>query len=152
MYDSNANQPADPPLTPTLRTFIVEDSPVIRENLVATLEEILPLEVVGTAENEVAAVAWLADLRNGCELAIIDVFLKKGTGIGVLKSLRRIERPLKLVVLTNFATPDIRRTCLALGADRVFDKSHDIDALLRYCARLAAGDAADSVPAAIDAV
>ena len=139
-------------MTPALRTFLVEDSAVIRENLVATLEEILPLEVVGTAENEAGAVAWLADLRNGCEIAIIDIFLTKGTGIGVLKSLRRIERPLKLVVLTNFATPDIRSTCLALGADKVFDKSQDIDALLRYCARLAAGDDADSVPAAIDAV
>ena len=35
-----------------LKTYIVEDSPVIRENLIATLEEMVPLEVVGTAEDE----------------------------------------------------------------------------------------------------
>ena len=32
-----------------LKTYIVEDSPVIRENLIATLEELLPVEVVSCA-------------------------------------------------------------------------------------------------------
>ena len=36
-----------------LKAFIVEDSPVIRENLVAALEEMAPIEVVGTAEDEI---------------------------------------------------------------------------------------------------
>jgi DNA-binding NarL/FixJ family response regulator len=44
----------------------------------------------------------------------------------------------KLVVLTNYATPEMRSKCLALGADAVFDKSNDIDALIGYCERLAA--------------
>ena len=35
-----------------LKAFIVEDSPVIRENLVAALEEMAPIDVVGTAEDE----------------------------------------------------------------------------------------------------
>ena len=33
-----------------LRVFLVEDSPVIRENLVATLEEIARVQVVGWAD------------------------------------------------------------------------------------------------------
>jgi hypothetical protein len=32
----------------------------------------------------------------------------------------------------------MRAKCLALGADRVFDKSTEIDALIQYCDRLAA--------------
>ena len=40
---------------PQIKAFIVEDSPVIRENLVAALEELAPVEVVGTAEDESAA-------------------------------------------------------------------------------------------------
>jgi two-component system OmpR family response regulator len=40
-------------------------------------------------------------------------------------------------VLSNHATPDIARRALQLGADRVFDKSRDIDGLLDYCRRLA---------------
>jgi len=124
------------PLTLPLRTFIVEDSPVIRENLVATLEEMLPVQVVGTAEDEAAAVRWFSDPANECELGIIDIFLKRGTGLGVLKAARSARHRAKLVVLSNYATPDVRRTCLELGADEVFDKSNDIEALLMYCARL----------------
>jgi len=44
-----------------------------------------------------------------------------------------------LVVLSNYATADIRRKCLELGADRVFDKSNEIDALVEYCVSAASG-------------
>ena len=44
-----------------LKAFIVEDSAVIRDNLVAALEEMVPLKVVGTAEDEAGALSWLAD-------------------------------------------------------------------------------------------
>jgi len=43
------------------------------------------------------------------------------------------------VVLSNFATPEIRRRALALGAARVFDKSRDLDALIDYCDELSRG-------------
>jgi hypothetical protein len=46
----------------------------------------------------------------------------------------------KLVVLSNYATPDMRRKCLQLGADKVFDKSNEIDGLINYCAKLASGE------------
>jgi DNA-binding NarL/FixJ family response regulator len=38
-----------------------------------------------------------------------------------------------VVVLTNYATPDIRRRALALGADAVFDKTNELDKFLGYC-------------------
>jgi DNA-binding NarL/FixJ family response regulator len=142
-------------LTTELRTFIAEDSPVIRENLVAALEEMLPLKVVATAADEAGAITWLSDPANACDLGIIDIFLTRGTGLGVLKAVRDANRGIKLVVLSNFATAEMRRTCLALGADRVFDKSNDIDALIRYCARLAgqgAGDGGDSEAASLGAL
>ena len=52
---------------------------------------------------------------------------------------RSTGQPCKLVVLSNYATPDMRRKCLELGAERVFDKSNEIDALILYCCRLADG-------------
>lgn len=121
-----------------LRTFIVEDSPVIRENLIDTLEELVELEVVGFAEDESSAVLWLRDPANDCQLGIIDIFLKRGSGLGVLQAMRGVAGAAKLVVLSNFATPDMRRRCLELGADDVFDKSNEIDALIQYCERMAA--------------
>ncbi len=122
-----------------LKAFIVEDSPVIRENLVAALEEMAPIDVVGTAEDECGALSWLSQAQNGCDLVVVDIFLKSGSGLGVLKAAANAGLAAKLVVLSNYATPDMRRKCLELGADRVFDKSNEIDALILYCCRLADG-------------
>ena len=122
-----------------LKAFIVEDRPVIRENLVAALEEMAPIQVVGTAEDEAGAVSWLSRAENNCDLVVVDIFLKSGSGLGVLKAAAGGDSPLKLVVLSNYATSDMRRKCLELGADRVFDKSNEIDALILYCCRLADG-------------
>lgn len=127
---------------PALKTYIVEDSPVIRENLIATLEEMAPVQVVGSAEDERGARLWLDDPSHDCDLVIVDIFLRQGSGLGLLQSLQATGRNCKRIVLSNFATPDLRRRSLALGADEVFDKSNDIEALLAWCTRLAAGEGA----------
>ena len=123
---------------PLLRTYIVEDSQVIRENLIATLEELAPIEVIGTAVDESSAVQWLMRPSSQFDLVIIDIFLKSGSGLGVLRSLSGLGKPHRLVVLSNYATQDMRDKCQSMGADRVFDKSNEIEGLLLYCAELAA--------------
>jgi DNA-binding NarL/FixJ family response regulator len=119
-----------------LKTYLVEDSRVIRDNLIATLEELVPAEVVGVAEDEATAVQWLTAPQHTAELVIIDIFLKGGSGLGVLRALQDQLPRRRLVVLSNYTTAEMRRKCLALGADRVFDKSYDIDALIAYCTHL----------------
>ncbi len=128
-----------------LKTYIVEDSPVIRESLIGTLEELVPVQVVGTAEDESTAVQWLTQPSHHCDLVIIDIFLKGGSGLGVLRAAHDLPHHYTTVVLSNYATQDMRRKCLELGADRVFDKSNEIDALIHYCSRLAAGETGPSV-------
>jgi DNA-binding NarL/FixJ family response regulator len=132
-----------------LKTYIVEDSPVIRDSLIATLEELAPVQVVGVAEDEGTAVRWLAQAGDQADLVIVDIFLKGGSGLGVLRAAQAQPCSGKLVVLSNYATPDMRRACEALGADRVFDKSNDIDALLLYCERLAGGATVSTAPAPV---
>jgi DNA-binding NarL/FixJ family response regulator len=119
-----------------LRCFLVEDSPTIRAELIATLEEMLPLHVLGWAESEQDARNWLQSSGQDCDLILIDLFLKSGSGMGVLTTAREKREAAKRVVLSNYATPDVRRRCLALGADRVFDKSSEIDELVDYCREL----------------
>jgi DNA-binding NarL/FixJ family response regulator len=122
---------------PLVKTFIVEDSPVIRDNLIAALEELAEVEVIGSAADESGAVSWLTRPPEACDLLIIDIFLKSGSGLGVLRAATDAGLAAKRVVLTNYATPDMRRRCADLGADRVFDKSHELEDLIAYCARLA---------------
>jgi DNA-binding NarL/FixJ family response regulator len=123
----------------TLRVFLVEDSPVIRENLVAAMEELAPVQVVGYAEDEPAATSWVATNPEGADVLVIDIFLKRGSGLNVLRAVSKMSKTCK-VVLSNYATPDVRKKCLELGANRVFDKSNEIEALVEYCARLDRGE------------
>ena len=120
-----------------LNTYIVEDSPVIRESLIATLEELVPVRVVGTAEDEATALRWLTTPGQAVDLVIVDLLLKSGSGLGVLQATQALLPRYRRVVLSNFATVDMRRKCEALGADQVFDKSTEIDALVLYCEQLA---------------
>jgi DNA-binding NarL/FixJ family response regulator len=119
-----------------LRTYIVEDNLTIRENLVATLEELGGVASVGFAETEEQGSGWLTSHDSQWDLAIVDLFLKQGSGLGVLQACRERSVDQKVVVLTNYATPDIRSRCTQLGVDAVFDKSNDIDALIDFCIEL----------------
>ena len=130
-----------------IKTYLVEDSPVIRESLIATLEELAPVRVVGTAADERTAVTWLSTAGQAVDLVIVDLFLKGGSGLGLLRAAQAMPRRHVLVVLSNYVTPDMRRQCLALGARRVFDKSHDLDALIQYCSEQALGHSAQDASA-----
>ena len=128
----------------SLRTFIVEDSPIILDNLVATLEELADVKVVGSVPDEKAAVAWIRSGEHDFDLIIIDIFLKSGSGLGVLRAAQEAGVKARRIVLTNYATPDIRKRCAVLGADRVFDKSGELEDLIDYCGRIADGTASVS--------
>lgn len=130
-----------------LKTYLVEDSMMIRESLIETLEELVALKVVGTAESEGTAVQWLSNANNQYDLVIVDLFLKRGSGLGVVRAAKTMPFGHSVVVLSNYATVDIRRKCLELGADRVFDKSNDIDALIHYCQSLVASKNGRTQPA-----
>lgn len=129
---------------PELKTFIVEDSAVILENLVDTLEELDNVKVVGSVSDEASAVRAMREHPQQADLYIIDVFLNQGSGLGVLREAQSLNLRAHCVVLTNYATTDIRRRCKALGAERVFDKSCELDDLIEFCAELSG---ANSSPA-----
>jgi DNA-binding NarL/FixJ family response regulator len=117
------------------RAYIVEDSPVIRDNLIETLQELALVEPVGVAETEQEGKRWLAQNDGFWDLAIVDLFLREGSGLNILEACRCRRPEQKIIVLSNHATNDVRWRCAQLGADAVFDKSTEIDALIEYCTK-----------------
>ena len=122
-----------------LRTYIVEDNATIRENLIGALEELASIVSLGWSDNERHAKAWLATHGGQWELAIVDLFLKEGSGLGVIEACKVRGPTQRVVVLSNYATDDMRKRCMELGADAVFDKSNEIDALVDYCIAQSSG-------------
>lgn len=111
-----------------IRVFLVEDNAVIRDSLIEALADILHVEVVGWAEDEGAAISSMR--TRDWDVALVDLFLKQGSGLGVARAFSGRGPAQQLFVVTNYATADMRRRCSELGADALFDKSVELDALV----------------------
>ncbi|MDH6593608.1 DNA-binding NarL/FixJ family response regulator [Variovorax sp. TBS-050B] len=120
----------------TFKAYLVEDSALIRENLVGFLHDVADADVVACASTEEEAVKWLQHHRDDWDLAIVDLFLERGNGLGVVRACRNRRARQKVVVLSNYATSDMRRRSAQLGADAFFDKSAELDQLVVYCESL----------------
>jgi DNA-binding NarL/FixJ family response regulator len=117
----------------SLITYLAEDNETIARNLIETLKELCEVEVTAIGTTQVEASQWLAGHGGQWDLAIVDLFLKEGTGLGVLAGCRNRKPRQKVVVLTNYATTEVRRRASELGADAVFDKSSELEQLFAYC-------------------
>ena len=124
---------------PKLRVVIVEDSAIIRARLAESLLEIPNVEIVGQVETEGDALAVLRQPQ--WDVAVLDLQLKTGTGLGVLKGLGSAPRPrnAKIIVFTNYAFPQYRERSIALGADFFFDKSREFHRVREVLAGMASG-------------
>lgn len=98
------------------------------------MKELLDVKILGYAETEDDASCWLSDHRRDWQLLVIDLFLQQGSGLGVLKQCSNRSTQQRVVVLSNYATDEIRSRCMAWGADAVFDKSTELDQFLAFCA------------------
>jgi len=116
-----------------LKVVLIEDSWLMRQSLGAVLGQLGGVEVVGAAEDERSALELLQCRQP--DLAIVDLQLRDGSGLGVLRVLsgdpERFGRP-RAVVFSSYNQAVIRESCLALGADGFFDKATQLDELLAY--------------------
>jgi two-component system, OmpR family, response regulator len=121
-----------------LQVFIVEDDPDLIKGLTDYLEEVSGANVVGNASEESSATDWLAANASSWDLLVVDLFLNQGNGLNVLTRCRSQCESKNIVVLTNYATVDIRRHCITLGANAVFDKSTELEEFGRYACSVGA--------------
>lgn len=117
----------------TSKAYIVEDNDLIRDNLVETLTELAGVKTIGYSTTEDDACCWLDQHPAEWDLLVVDLFLGQGTGLGVLRRCLQRTAMQKVVVLSNYATNDMRKRCLACGADAIFDKSTELDLFIDYC-------------------
>lgn len=118
-----------------VRVFLVEDVGRMRDALADLIGGLEGLRVVGMASTEGEASLWLDEHPAGWDLAVVDLMLDQGSGMGVLARCNAQPDKGKIVVFSGYASPAIRDHCLKLGADAVFDKAATGD-LLEFCREL----------------
>ncbi|WP_426148566.1 response regulator [Polaromonas sp. DSR2-3-2] len=119
------------PLFMQLRIYLVEDNPIILKWLAEALEELTDTKVIGSSGTEGEACRWLNAHRFSWDVAVVDLWLAQGNGLQVIKHLNPTDSQ-KIVVLTNYPTPQMRELCMSAGADAFFDKSTELDEFTTY--------------------
>ena len=117
-----------------LRIFLVEDSPLLRGRLENMLSQHAAFKVTGLAAAEAEAVEKLESIPY--DVIVVDVELRPGSGIGVIRQARARNKDNKdgghvwIIVLTNYDLPTVRERCMQAGADHFLDKMREIDQLI----------------------
>ena len=113
---------------PEMRILLVEDSPPVQIRLKELLES--PGEYRVSAIADSAPSARVAIEAEVFDVLIVDVQLKQGTGIEVVRHARsrygKGQRPL-IIVLTNYGMPTVEARCREAGADYFLDKIRQFD-------------------------
>jgi DNA-binding NarL/FixJ family response regulator len=108
-----------------IRVFIVEDSVPIRERLTELLATAAGISVVGHAGTADAAIAGILGTR--ADSVVLDINLIGGSGLEVLKSVRKSAPDTVFVVLTNTPTSQYRAVFLNAGAQAFLDKTTEFE-------------------------
>lgn len=112
---------------PALKVLLVEDSPLLSDRLLELLSDIPGVKMLPSVATESGAVTAIGELSP--DVVILDLRLKEGTGFGVLRMLKRLDRRPVVVVLTNYALPQYRLQAEAFGVRYFLDKARDFDQL-----------------------
>ena len=116
-----------------LHVLLVEDSAMLSAMLRDMLDELDHVEVAATAPDEPTALQELE--QHAIDLLIVDLELRQGSGLGVLRHLRehpeRYGQPVP-AVFSNYGHEILRSRCKMLGVQHFFDKSLQLDELLDF--------------------
>ena len=112
----------------TLKVFHVDDSPLMRERVVGLLKS-TAMAVVGHAETPQYAIEGI--LATHPDVVVLDVQLEGGSGLQVLRAVRRAAPDIAFVVFSNHSDQAYRKRYLDEGAQAFLDKSTEFDQLAR---------------------
>ena len=120
-----------------VKLLLVEDLPQMQGVVLDLLATVGDFQLVQALSTEAEANLWLEENEGGWDLAVIDLILEQGTGLGVVAKARNRPAASKVVVFSDYATEGIRKHCIKLGADAAFQKGEDLQAFLAFCGALA---------------
>lgn len=123
MINHDRNDPG-----PTHKILIVDDHPAVREALSIRINQQPDLEVCGEAGDLVEALHLVGDTHP--EVAIVDIALKGGSGIELIKRLKARDEPVRAIVWSMYSEDLFAERALRAGAMGYLNKEHATDKIL----------------------
>lgn len=117
-----------------MKVFIADDSKIFRDRLKEMLAELTEIEIIGEAENILETKKRIRKLNP--DIVILDIRMPDGSGIDILKHIKKNNQVPAVIILTNYPYPQYRKKCMELGADYFFKKSDEIEEVLETLKQL----------------
>lgn len=117
-----------------MKVFIVDDSALVRERIIAMISEHQGIEITGQAENALEGINSIRKLKP--DVVILDIRMPGGNGIELLKNIKKNSSGPTIIILTNYPYPQYRKKCMEAGADYFFDKSTEFNKIIEVIKKL----------------
>ncbi len=117
-----------------MKVFIVDDSALVRERIIAMISEHPGIEIIGQAKNAQESINSILKLKP--DVVILDIRMPGGNGIEVLENIKKNNYAPTTIILTNYPYPQYRKKCMEAGADYFFDKSTEFNKIIEVIKKL----------------
>ena len=117
------------------RALVIDDEPLLRWSVAATLEE-QGWQVTEAADVE-SAMAAFSEVAGAAGIVFLDPRWPDADGLQVLSDLHRLSPSTPIILMTAYGTPELVELARMLGAFAVIDKPFDVGDLVPLVERAA---------------
>jgi DNA-binding NarL/FixJ family response regulator len=123
---------------PREKILIVDDHPSVREGLALRISLHPDLEVCGEAESEVQALALVK--QTSPDLVLVDISLKSGNGIELIKRIRAFDPTIKMLVISGFQESLYAERAFRAGALGYLNKQESNEKMIEAIRTVLSGE------------
>ena len=120
------------------KIIIVDDHPIVREGFKKLIDSEEGFTVVGTAEDAPEAIELITALKP--DVAMVDLSLKEGSGIELIKDLQSIAPEVQVLVVSLHDEEIYAERVLRAGARGFIMKAEAVDDIVTAVKKVAAGE------------
>jgi len=107
------------------KVLLVDDSELIGSKVLDLLSTISAVELLGQAKSVKEGLRACEEEKP--DIVLLDINLPDGSGIGLLKELKKRQPQIRVIMLTNSADSFYRKKCAELKAEHFLDKTKDFE-------------------------
>jgi DNA-binding NarL/FixJ family response regulator len=107
------------------KVLLIDDSELIGSKVLDLLSTIAAVELLGQAKSVKEGLQACEEKRP--DIVFLDINLPDGSGIALLKELKKRQPHIRVIMLTNSADSFYRHKCAELKAEHFLDKTKDFD-------------------------
>ncbi|HMV87518.1 MAG TPA: response regulator transcription factor [Blastocatellia bacterium] len=121
----------------TLRIYLVDDHPIVRQGLRMVIEKQKDMRVIGESGDVTTATAQIAELQP--DVVVMDLRFPNGDGIQATEAVKRNAPHIQVLVLTQNDDLDSLQQAIAAGASGYLLKLSAVESLIPALRAAAAG-------------